>query len=137
MSYNFKDFDTHHVTITNNTLEFWQALISKLVSKGSWIAVNSRIGQPNHLELNFNNPMWNKVISYYKSVDVEVIDNPLLKLNEAFIYRDYKEDLIQYEPLFEKHLKFDPNNFTRRIMFSGGIIDKLHNRRERIGKLLG
>lgn len=32
--------------------------------------------------------------------------------------------------------ELDPNDFVRRIMFSGGIIDKLYNRKERIKKLL-
>jgi hypothetical protein len=133
--YNFKDFKIHNVTIDNTTHKLYRVLFAKIIAKGSMIAVNSRVGPPRFLEINFSNPMWDDVREFYKDRDIEFIDNRELEPNEAFLYRNIDQDLDMYLRSTSK-TELDPNDFVRRIKFSGGIIDKLYNRKERIKKLL-
>jgi len=136
MSYNFKDFEIHNVTIGESSNKLYRVLLSRIISKGSEIAVDSRVGPPRFLEINFSNPMWDDVREFYKDRDIEFIDNPELEPNEAFLYRNIDQDAKMYLRS-TGNTELDPNDFVRRIMFSGGIIDKLYNRKERIRKLLG
>ena len=104
--------------INNKDLQLWRILLVRLNQMSSEIAVNSRMGPAQFLEVDTDSPVWNTLIEKIETIkSIKVIDNKELAHNEAFLYRQITD--AEIERAYKEGLPsdFDVRNSGRRIIF--------------------
>jgi hypothetical protein len=104
--------------INNKDLKLWRILLVRLCQMSSEIAINSRIGPAQYLEVDMDSYVWEDLIANIDNTNksIKIIDNKELEHNEAFLYRQITESEIEYA-YKGKSSWFDIRNSGRRLVF--------------------
>lgn len=104
--------------INNKDLQLWRILLVRLCQMSSEIAVNSRMGPAQFLEVDTDSYVWEDLIANIDNTNksIKIIDNKELDHNEAFLYREITDEEIERAYKGEIN-NFDMRNSGRRIKF--------------------
>jgi len=104
--------------INNKDLKLWRILLVRLCQLSSEIAINSRMGPAQFLEIDTDSYVWKDLIANIDNTNrsIKIIDNKELAHNEAFLYREITD--AELERAYKGEFRdFDIRNSGRRIKF--------------------
>ena len=104
--------------INNKDLKLWRILLVRLCQLSSEIAINSRMGPAQFLEVDTDSYVWEDLIANIDNTNrsIKIIDNKELEHNEAFLYRHITDKEIESASKGDI-INFDIRNSGRRIKF--------------------